>query len=139
MTTNEPSTDLASPSAALLRAVGSRRISPVISWRQKKISITNTAMPNRMLYTATYSGDVTSTSVVVSNTVQTASNSQPAAAPMAWASQSNGAATSDAAASPAVSQTDEMMGTSHTPTGITPQRSSRLGWGQTCWPTFQKK
>src|SRR5690625_4983892 len=58
---------------------------------------------------------------------------------MAWASQSNGAATSDAAASPAVSQTDEMMGTSHTPTGITPQRSSRLGWGQTCWPTFQKK
>src|SRR5699024_6577718 len=58
---------------------------------------------------------------------------------MAWASQSNGAATRDAAASPAVSHTDEIMGTSHTPTGITPQRSSRLRWGQTCWPTFQKK
>ncbi len=49
MTTKLPSTLLASPSAARDKAVGSRRMRPVMSWRQKKISITNTAMPNRML------------------------------------------------------------------------------------------
>jgi hypothetical protein len=49
MTTNDPSTDFAAPSAARVRAVGSRRISPVMSCRQKKISITNTAMPNSRL------------------------------------------------------------------------------------------
>ncbi|AJO56850.1 hypothetical protein BF96_00115 [Micrococcus luteus] len=49
ITTNEPSTDFANPRAARDRAVGSRRIRPVSSWRQKKISITNTAMPNSRL------------------------------------------------------------------------------------------
>ncbi|MFC5123112.1 hypothetical protein ACFPRL_06615 [Pseudoclavibacter helvolus] len=53
--------------------------------------------------------------MVVSKTVQTASNSQAAASPIALASQSNGAEISVAAASPATSQTLEMTGISHTP------------------------
>src|SRR5690625_7667748 len=48
---------------------------------------------------------------------------------MAWASQSNGAATRLAAASPAVSQTDEMMGTSHTPTGNHSSKVESIGVG----------
>jgi hypothetical protein len=35
MTTNDPRTDLARPRAARVSAVGSRRIRPVMSWRQK--------------------------------------------------------------------------------------------------------
>lgn len=52
------------------------------------------------------------------------------------ASQSNGAETRVAAASPAVSQTAEMTGMSHTlircPFGLV------MSAGQTCWPTAQK-
>ncbi|KJL29677.1 hypothetical protein RL72_00307 [Microbacterium azadirachtae] len=47
--TKEPSTDFASPRAARGRAPGSRRIRPVMSWRQKKTSITKIATPNRRL------------------------------------------------------------------------------------------
>ena len=49
--TNEPRTALASPRAARLSAVGSRRMSPVISCRQKKMSMRNTATPKSTLYT----------------------------------------------------------------------------------------
>ncbi len=49
MTTKDPSTDFARPRAARVSAVGSRRMRPVMSWRQKKISITNTAIPNSRL------------------------------------------------------------------------------------------
>src|SRR5690606_6631106 len=61
---------------------------------------------------------------------------------MAPASQSNGAETSEAAASPAVSQTVETRGISHTPTAdhsLTQNREGLVGGGQTCWPTSQKK
>ena len=74
----------------------------------------------------------------MSKTDQTASNSHPAAAPIAWASQSNGAATRDAAPSPTASQTEEITGTSHTPiTNTSTLDDDRRG--QTDWPTFQKK
>ena len=49
ITTNGPNTDFARPRAARVRAVGLRRMRPVISWRQKNSSITNTAMPNSRL------------------------------------------------------------------------------------------
>jgi hypothetical protein len=70
---------------------------------------------------------VRSTIVVESISVHTDSNIHRAASPIAWASQSNGAATKLPAASPAVSQTSAITGTLHTPTA------------QTAWPTFQKK
>ena len=44
-TTNAPSTDFAAPSAARDSAVGSRRISPVMSCRQKKMRTRKTPMP----------------------------------------------------------------------------------------------
>ncbi len=47
--TKEPRTLLASPSPARDSAVGSRWISPVINWRQKKIRNRKQATPNRML------------------------------------------------------------------------------------------
>lgn len=74
---------------------------------------------------------------VVSKTDQTASNSHPAAAPIAWASQSNGAATNETVPSPTVSQTEEITGTSQTPITNTSTLDERRG--QTDWPTFQKK
>ena len=131
ITTNDPNTLLARPRAARVRAVGSRLMRPVMSWRQKNSSITNTAMPNSRLYTDRYPSLVMSTRVVASKTFHTASNNQPAAEPMAWASQSNGADTSEAAASPAVSQTPEMTGRSQIPTAITPHTRGleRLGRG----------
>jgi hypothetical protein len=49
MSTNDPSTDLATPVAAWERAEGSRRARPVMSWKQKNSTVMNTAMPNRML------------------------------------------------------------------------------------------
>ncbi|KZE90482.1 hypothetical protein AVP41_00001 [Microbacterium sp. TNHR37B] len=49
MTRNDPSTDFARPRAARVRAVGSRWMRPVMSWRQKKIRNRKTATPNRML------------------------------------------------------------------------------------------
>ena len=49
MTRNDPSTDFASPRAARWRAVASRRMTPVISCRKKKISMMKIAMPNRTL------------------------------------------------------------------------------------------
>lgn len=51
---------------------------------------------------------------------EAAAKNQPAAEPMAWASQSNGDDTNEAAASPAVSQTPEISGRSQIPTAITP-------------------
>ncbi|MBL3686183.1 hypothetical protein D3248_04340 [Leucobacter zeae] len=51
ITRNDPSTLLASPSAALESAPGSRRMSPVISCRQKKISMRKIAIPKITLYT----------------------------------------------------------------------------------------
>ena len=50
-----------------------------MSWRQKKMSMTKTATPKSTLYTSMYCPPVTSTSVVVSNTPQTASNIHAAA------------------------------------------------------------
>src|SRR5665811_2333288 len=55
-----------------------------------------------------------STLVVLSKTAHTDSNIHPAAPPIACASQSNGAVTRLAAASPALSHTVEITGTSHT-------------------------
>ena len=78
---------------------------------------------------------VTSTNVVVAKTSHTDSNIHPAVRPSASASQSNGAVTRLAAASPAESQTPEITGSSHTPIAAPP-----FGPGvQTDWPTFQKK
>src|SRR5680860_1645378 len=57
-----------------------------------------------------------STLVVLSKTAHTDSNIHPAAPPIACASQSNGAVTRLAAASPALSHTVEITGTSHTST-----------------------
>ncbi|RLP67609.1 hypothetical protein D9V30_13565 [Mycetocola reblochoni] len=51
MTRNDPSTDFPRPRAARERAVGSRRMRPVMSCRQKKISMTKIAIPNITLYT----------------------------------------------------------------------------------------
>ena len=62
----------------------------------------------------------------MSNTDQTASNSHAAAPPIAWASQSNGAAIKDAAPCPTVSHTAEMTGTSHT---LTASSFPRARWG----------
>ncbi|MAY97664.1 MAG: hypothetical protein CMH84_14175 [Nocardioides sp.] len=47
--TNDPRIDFASPSAALDRAAGSRRIMPPMTWSMKKPSITKTPTPNMML------------------------------------------------------------------------------------------
>ena len=49
MMRNDPSTLLPSPSAARESAVGSRRMRPVISCRQKNTSMISTATPKRML------------------------------------------------------------------------------------------
>ncbi|TVS24863.1 hypothetical protein EKI51_04290 [Corynebacterium sanguinis] len=49
MTRNDPSTLLARPRAARLRAVGSRWMSPVMSCKQKNTSMMKTATPNRTL------------------------------------------------------------------------------------------
>ncbi len=49
MTTKLPRIDLPAPSAARERAPGSRWIIPVMSWRKKKIAMTNRAIPKTML------------------------------------------------------------------------------------------
>src|SRR5699024_3566327 len=69
------------------------------------------------------------TIVVESKTDHMASTSQPAAAPIAEASQSKGAEIRLAAASPAVSQTVEMTGISQTPISGPP---NQVGWTGGC-------
>lgn len=49
MTKKDPSTGFVKPSAARVKAVGVHLISPVINWRQKMISMANTAIPNSRL------------------------------------------------------------------------------------------
>ena len=49
MTTNDPRIDLPAPRAARDKAVGSRWIIPVMSWRKKKIATMNRAIPNSRL------------------------------------------------------------------------------------------
>src|SRR6478752_6373368 len=83
-----------------------------------------------------YPGAAMSSSVVVSNTRQTDSNIHDAAAPIAWASQSKGAAMSDAVPSPTASHTAAMTGTSQT---LIRKPSQRVWPTQTDWPTLQKK
>src|SRR5690606_11501265 len=84
-----------------------------------------------------YSSLVMSTEVVESKTFHTDLNIHSAALPMPSASQSKGAVTKLAAASPATSQTLETTGTSHTSTIVLLLLDSSSS--QTAWPTFQKK